>query len=559
MKTVRFVMMGLTCLACLTTWHGHAPATARAGDAATTYRQIAEEVSRTNEKAIGWPLPVASHWCGGSWEVARGFRPQTQLELIDQGHHLLPWLSQPGDPTTPVDKMDAYVASFEYEKIMRELARRRLPFSFISTQWEHVLSEPPYLQLPADRNPNVVDVDGKIQPKVSPLGPVDLWREAGQKWTDNPWLKRLQELYPDPPRVVFVSNNEHATLHWSDLEQSSRYMALHGPSHDDVFKRTVASVGWMERYRALQAGMRMGLTQAAWRQNSLFIAYTGAFGMRHMGRWGGWRYYSLTTPQWLDPGPMMWDGGEFSYYNDHWSPATDFRMWSPQIEEMNDVVCKAEALKLNPDFWIEQAVWDGHEEVKDAPPIKGDKREYYKSLGQTYTPERYGGWVRFGMWLTRPRCVREYRGHLSDWEACKPYFMALVGAVDELYDNATLQAFWRQGRLVPNRAHEHPYQIDLPESVKQEDRWFLLDADVNQKQYPWESFWEVPVYALAMEQGRAPKRSWLIYAHSPLQDRKDVTLTLPEYGPVKVDVPVAGTFYLVSEAEKAVTPVKRGS
>jgi proline racemase len=44
-------------------------------------------------------------------------------------------------------------------------------------------------------------------------------------------------------------------------------------------------------------------------------------------------------------------------------------------------------------------------------------------------------------------------------------------------------------------------------------------------------------------------------AHSPLADRKGVTIQLPGFGPIQADVPVAGAFYLVDEKSKAVTAV----
>ena len=52
---------------------------------------------------------------------------------------------------------------------------------------------------------------------------------------------------------------------------------------------------------------------------------------------------------------------------------------------------------------------------------------------------------------------------------------------------------------------------------------------------------------LALVEGEPGSRRWLVYAHSPLEDRRDVEVTLPEWGKLTVDVPSAGAFYVVEE------------
>jgi len=37
---------------------------------------------------------------------------------------------------------------------------------------------------------------------------------------NNPQLKRLQAWYPDPPRVIFLFENEHPKLRWHKAEES---------------------------------------------------------------------------------------------------------------------------------------------------------------------------------------------------------------------------------------------------------------------------------------------------------------------------------------------------
>ncbi len=224
-----------------------------------TVEEIRQEATRSNQGDAGRPLPLAAHW-NSSGAYNEGFTPEYQLQLIRQGHHLLPWLGWPptdrsidanfpaGDPRRQ-QYIDGQIKA--YEPVVKELARLRLPLSFLATQWESELTyDKAFLDLPADKNPNVVGVDGKVQARVCPFGPVGPWREVGRRWTDNALMKRIQAWYPDPPLVLMISNNEHGKLTWSEVEQSPRYLEKYGRGRPDDFKRKVVGDGWIDRYGA---------------------------------------------------------------------------------------------------------------------------------------------------------------------------------------------------------------------------------------------------------------------------------------------------------------------
>jgi len=512
--------------------------------------RIRKEAVLSNRSEEGRPLPLACSWQCGHYRgpTCAGWRPENQMRLIEEGHYLSPWFHHPDLDDLPADPGDFF---FEYyEKSIEKARAQRLPLTFIASQWESGLSRPPYLDLPPAENPNVVTSDDKILPKVSPFGPVGPWREIGIKQTASARMKKLQEWYPDPPLVTFLSNNEHAKLTWKEAEEDRRYTDKHGRGRDDEFRRRVIGEGWIERYRALQEGMREGLVSPAWKKAAVFVGYD-AFGPPHLGRWGGWPEYSLHTTGRISPDPLMWDGGSPSYYTHNWNPSTDFTVWSPQVEFQNLVFMQREAYDLAPEFRLELSIWDGH-----APSEANDKRKYYADRGQTVTPERYGGFVQFGMWLLRPRAVREFRGWTEPWEDNRAHFLAIVSAVDRVHRNPILREFWRKGELVPNRARKHPHQAGIPEEYAACDRWFLLDADVNPAKDSWALSDPIAVFSLALVQGASPQRRWLIYAHSPLGDRRDVKITLPEFGQVTVDVSRRGSFYTVDEKTRRITPLE---
>ena len=521
--------------------------------------EIRSEATRKNSDAIGHALPLLASWNIGEIPRIPGFTPATQMEIIESGHHIIPSFQMPmsssgGDFSIPADKMIEEKRAY-YEAPLKRAAELQLPITLVSTQWERWLSDDKkYFDLPADQNPNVVTPEGKILNKVSPFGPVEPWRAVGAQWANSPLMKQLQEWYPNPPLVVLLSNNEHRKLVWTEVETDARYLAKYGTGRDDDFKRKVVADGWIERYKALQEGMREALNKS-WQDKAIFAAYS-AFGPAHLGRWGNWAAYSLHSPGRMNPDAQMWDMSLPSYYTHHWNAETDYKVYSPQIESMNWVFMQKEALTANPNYRFGISIWDGHVPDDDYGKKSKypDKRGVYRALGQTYETPRYAGYAQFGMWLLRPREVREYRDHTTNISDMKPYFMALAGVVDKIYQNPTLQEFWRKGELVPNRAQKHPYQDKIPAEWKDVDRWFLLDTNLDPAR-PWKLDTEIPVFSLALVEGEKGARRWLVYGHSPLEDRKNVEITMPEYGKITVDVPVAGAFYVVDEKTRKIQAV----
>jgi hypothetical protein len=177
--------------------------------------------------------------------------------------------------------------------------------------------------------------------------------------------------------------------------------------------------------------------------------------------------------------------------------------------------------------------------------------------------------VQFGMWMLRPRLVREFPYSGQDTPELAsvnlPWLSPILAAVDRVYTNAVLQRFWRQSALVANPSRPHPYQLEVPSDYASANRMFLLTTNLDPPQ-PWvdttgnpQLLLELPVFALARVRGSAPTREWLLYAHSPLKDRTGVQITIPDYRPVTVDVPTAGAFYRVNEVDGSVRLVTDGS
>ncbi|MHB8897501.1 MAG: hypothetical protein ACYC6Y_02000 [Thermoguttaceae bacterium] len=544
-----------------------------------TARSVAAEIRREAllppNGPEGRPLPLVSHWNAGT--VRGTFEPDHQIALIQAGHHVLPWMGWPdGDPDD--ERFESY-----FGRLLRCCCTLELPISIRGTQWDAMLLGKKYIDGPESQWAGVIAPDGRRVARLSPFGAVEPWKDPAKEYVDTPAMRRAQELYPHPPLVLLVSNNEPPDLRWSKQgpleELSKRYLERYGRGRDDAFRRRVVAEGWMERYGVMFGAMRGAFVNDAWKQNVRFVGY-GAFGPSHFGRWDGWQVYSLITDRWTAPEWYYWQGGSPSYYTNNWDANRDHWVFSTQIESMNWLFMLDEAWRVNPEFWFEISTWDGNElkswmagvgaegagelAKRSAAGLSAEERRkigeedlkkskalQYLVDGQTYPPERAAGWIQFGLWLLRPRAVREFRGHATLLEPVEPYWMETVCAVDRVWADSVLTRFWRRGKLVANTACEHPYQTDVPEKYRQIARWYLLDTDLDPPR-PWSLTTDLPVFSLALAGTDQDAPEWLLYAHSPLTDRDDVEITIPGCGKVVVDVPRAGAFYLVGQSGSSV-------
>lgn len=521
------------------------PPIAAQDDAPAGVKEIVEELRKKNADPGGRPLPVASHWANGY--RLQHFASAHQLRQLEEGRHVM--------PTLPMPRPGQADYAEEGKALLRKLARWNAPVTFRAGQWEallmskdHPRDEPgKWRALSREKTALAIRPDGTVSKWISPWGAVEPWREVGRYTTACGAFAQLQEIYPAPPFVILLSNNESRRLKPKHKIGEIERRAKEAVGPDGSLRKAMAD-GYVERYRALLEGVREGLTSETWRKNSKRVAYN-AFGPPHFGRMGHWTVYSLATKERIDPWHLAWDGGSPSYYVHNWNASTDYRVHSPQVEAMNWVFMLEEAHRERPEFWFEMSVWDGN----TADPKKCKVNEYLKR-GQIWSPARYGGFTQFGMWLLRPRVVREFRGSTTPWEKYREDYAALVAAVDRVWTDPVLRKFWRHGRLVPNRARKHPYQANIPEKYAGVDRWFLLNTSADPPG-DWKLSTGIPVFSLALTLGEKGAREWLVYAHSPLRERKGVEIEIPGYRKVAADVAVGGTFLHVRETDGAADPV----
>lgn len=568
---------GLIIAGMLIGWWGFGAAPVMGQGSSAAEAVAADWSPKTFDASAGRALPLAN-----SWSAVRAWSPQRMVERIERGEHILLTFEDPSFVAFAVEFAD------DPESAARETVRRRygealhyarehgLPIAIRGWNWA---AEPVRWQevrirrgveIPDQDRANIL-IDGKViegHAVTDPFGPVQAWREWGEFWMGNAVLRHMQEIYPNPPAVIFLNNNEAGEFIHTNIEKHDRFAARFGAGpHSEAFKRRAMSEGYGERYAAMFESARAALVEPSWRENVRFVAYNSLWGTAYIGHNGQPR---PGTDFDEEKGWTRWhfhpDGSMPELYDNDWQPnKKDYGPWSPQTEAMNYYSMQERIFAERPDFLWSSIVWDGGVISEVWRGRRSTSKPFdYVSQGQRWDQHRYKGWIQFGLWTTRPSIYSEFRwdgGRERSHIVWDHTFNALTHSVDQVWQDETLREFWRFGELVPNRAESHwwPVADQHPEWLHNLERWYLLTADANPPRSQWESTTKLRVFALALVLGGETDRRWLVYAHAPLGAVPDVTVTVPEYGDVTLpSVPKSGSFFLLSEADGRLEPLIPG-
>lgn len=497
------------------------------------------EYPRMGQCSGHYPLPLATHWTSHrKSSMERSTHPDWQLEQVAAGHHWLPTFFM-GDFAQP---WDAWAESY-YVAAIREARHRGLPIALVSTQWERVIYDrAPWKNAKPKVSALFLTTDGKLEPKLDPFAAATQWAEAGRAWATGPILQKLQELYPDPPYVVLISNNEPKRIKQTDVERSARFRQLYGTGTSEEFRRRKLGDHFIERYKTMVESFRSGL--GSWKERVVLIGWGGLSIGFGRGPWldANLPNFGLSVPGRVNIAPFAWDGVSYRYYvvNRGRQKADDFSFYSPEAESMNLPLQLEAACEQNPDFfWEMTTYWDAA------------FKERVVREGQQISPQRYGGFVKYGMWVTRPRVVREFSLSTQRRSEYIDELTQVMEAVNQVYRDPVLTSFWQDSELVWNESRPHPYRNDIPPEYRDRPRWLQLKTNFEPEE-SWFMRTEVPVWALARVQGRAGARRWLLYLQSPRQIRPDVQVTLPQRSDtVEASATPGGCYYYVEESGPA--------
>ncbi|NQT86019.1 hypothetical protein HQ560_04595, partial [bacterium] len=228
-----------------------AMSSAFAADVETVAREMVVELTKNNSDPGGRPLPVVSHWANGFDRPK--FSSDYQIGLLEKGHHVMPTLPFPRPGTAQYPENG--------KPWVEKLRKWKAPFSLRAGQWESVLyskkdpvDDPgKWRNLPPEKSPLAITLEGKLDTWLSPFGAVEPWYEAGVYNTNSKAFEQLQAWYPDPPFVILLSNNESRkvkTKHKIET-RSQRYVDKYGTGTPHVQQRRAIAEGYVPRYAAL--------------------------------------------------------------------------------------------------------------------------------------------------------------------------------------------------------------------------------------------------------------------------------------------------------------------
>jgi hypothetical protein len=532
-------------------------------------QEIANEITQSVLAApSARPLPLAASFLTGEPNGPDHPTPAYQLGpngWLKRGYHFLPTFHMPAPDREQGLNPPALDDSY-YGAALAEARALNLPLVFYGTQWEILLLNRPDA-LNGDHIWKLINGTKTMMP--GSLREAE-WFEAGRRWSASAQMRRLMALYPNPPRVIFISNNEAYKLEWGNHYQDPRVMqrdpacfaktqttggnlSENGPGRNCV--RAAMAREWKRLYGQLLAGFREGMRGQPWESKMTLVGYD-AFGPLNVGRAHNWMDHSLVVmdessrgrvASW-SPWTDIWDGGIVSLYTHSWESAiNDYTRASPQAESSNVATQLAAVRATKPAFWFEAGVWDGWEPGKW---FYQDKRKQLALSTQVPSPERYAGWVRYVTWATRAPVVREFRGYNNTVAQTDGHFKAVIDATEQVWNDADLKNFWREGELVANDAAIHPYNWwHEPDGGRVQGHRNLLLATPS---HPWQptqygaepnnDFGHMlPVFTLALKRGS----DYLVYAHAPAGAQQSVRIELPGAFAITENVPVVGRFFVV--------------
>ena len=100
---------------------------------AETAPEIRREALLPPNGPKGRPLPLLSHWNGGSF--GKGWTAQYQLTLLQQGYRLLPWIPWPDDLKEGGKNSERRFIE-RYGELLAFCRELRLPICVRGTQWK---------------------------------------------------------------------------------------------------------------------------------------------------------------------------------------------------------------------------------------------------------------------------------------------------------------------------------------------------------------------------------------------------------------------------------------
>jgi len=498
------------------------------------------------------PLPLLSHW---AIEVPQsnpevGWGANWQHDQIVAGKLFLPWIRLP-NPLYWHNGQPSPDWTYQFQEILEYAAANGLPIGIKTYQPEAAFytSGMPinFVGFAAADNPCAY-ISGARQNIADAIDPGTSWYDCGYMFWDNAIADWIQTLHPNPPRVILYNNNEGTKLTSFNIATSQRVIDAYPTVASYTTQQKIELVFdlYEARFNDMWDGMKARMS-ANWASvievvnYSPFNAGLGYFYGRYTyaPNYWGWRTGEQAAEH------RRCDGFSQQWYNNHSSQALSHydQVNSPQMHATWWPVQLDFIFSENAEFWLELATWYGNSQDISWSGMN---------------PSGYQGMCLYGMWMIRPRVLREYQdatakitGSVSGF-SYGTFWDNVVAAIQRIHDNDTLRAFWQDSELLANGVETVPTlfanasALPVDAAFDTTDNWFKLTTSVDPGAYTADTT-KVPVWAIARERGDTPNRQWLIYAFATDTDRTGVTVTVPVYGDIVINIPETGGYWVATE------------
>jgi hypothetical protein len=503
-------------------------------------------------------LPVWGSWNTGERQTAdgndEGYSPDWQLKQLRQGKHLCPFFEFYTDNLLA---NALTVKDFYYYPLWSYAKSMKIPIALIGRNFVYTFAqqEPWDSMGSGERHPFLESSSGTIVEYLSAFSDkVEAWYDLGHRYGTHLETEYASD-YPDCPYIFLGDNNE---VGWSTVTRTQNY-DKYFPAYLSGIRPEAVYREMCDGYRQRQGRFIEGLNDAcpSWAGKMFMYGYQ-AFGNE---------YGALESSQYIyryPYGNILGHHGitaNVGYLHD-WSTHNPGTVRSPQVESCNSAYALEKIRESHDqDFKVETHFWNGK-----GVPI-----------------EPWRGVVRCVLWIMRTEFNRMFFASAATREVTYEDMSALIDAVEEVYDNPTLNRFWQDGVLLKNKfardftvdpqnfyfdtstAYGHPYYWRSTHPSEDRDpgeRWFLQHVPDNervlvsghQNSTYWIDRWQanrdhsrqVLVFAIALQYGEDD--DYLIYAHAPSGELPDTEIQIYStgYNPtfsVTVDVPVEGAFW----------------
>jgi hypothetical protein len=543
-----------------------------------------------NWKTLG--LPMAAEW------NTNGYSWQYHVDQVRQGHRFLPSIRIQASSAALNDANLANSVMALTEEGWTYLQSNNVPICLrtqnISGAFVLPLYRLPKVASNIPKSPLVWAIKSGVLedvPTADPFGPASIWATEGGLWSRSRMLTALQAKHPTPEYLMFLENNE------GPYEQ-----VYHCVQVDNTIKNALGypTLKWLpiSTLKTLNLRMTDRVTQLLkanpnanpydfhpeyWRlrktqYSSFFSAFEAGLGASWKGKTTKAGYAAMDDARLARPA-MFFDtlgyAPELNYFDTGSEPVysagqllTDFTSLD-HVGFLNLIPAWEVARARNPKAYRELSLF-----LSDAGVYLGAQSGWHEVI----TPKRYEGFVQWLLWSIHepgvPVILRRFCGSANTpttplfrpdqhtildglragelkTATSETYLKPILSAVDRVCANPTLRNYWLHGTpvIVPGLGHPSkqlskfaPY----PQTGAPDNRWRLLECSTNPPRANWtivsnKVVDKIKVWAVATRLGD----SALIFAWSPCKLTGAMTITVPDLGTFRINVPQPWSYWIV--------------